>query len=90
MNKVELVKAVAEKLGTSQKAAKEFLDVTQEVVFATMPTEEVKLFDGVTLSAKAVPEQMRRNPQTGGEVLSPAHNKPVCKFGKAAKDAVNA
>ena len=91
MNKVELAKAVAAKIeGCTNKHAKEMLDTIQEVVFATIPKEEVKILDGVTLSAVKKDARVARNPRTGESVEVDAKNAVKCKFGKTIKDAVNA
>lgn len=90
MNKTELISAIAEKTGMTKKNVKEVLEATQEVVFSTIKDEEVKLMDGVTISAKVVPERTARNPQTGEEIVVPEHMAPKCKFGTAIKNAVNA
>ena len=85
MTKTELVKAIAVKTGFTQKDVKEVLEATQAVVFATIKEDEVKLMDGVTLSAKLVPQRTARNPQTGAEIVVPEHLAPKCKFGNAIK-----
>ena len=91
MNKVELAKAVAAKIdGCTNKHAKEMLDTIQEVVFATIPKEEVKVFDGVTLSAVKKDARVARNPRTGESVEVPSKVAPKCKFGKPIKEALNA
>ena len=86
MKRTDFVKAVAEKAGMTQKAAKEILDVMQEVVYAEMKNgEEVKLFDSVTLIGKEVPERTARNPQTGETIVVPKHLAPKAKFGTGIK-----
>lgn len=87
MTRAEFVKAVAEKAEITQKATKEILDVMQEVVYAEMAKgEEVKIFDSVTLLGKEVPERTARNPQTGDEIVVPAHLAPKAKFGTGIKN----
>ena len=87
MKRTEFVKAVAEKAEMTQKATKEILDVMQEVVYAEMAKgEEVKIFDSVTLLGKEVPERTARNPQTGDEIVVPAHLAPKAKFGTGIKN----
>ena len=91
MNRSEYVKAVAEATGKTQKEIKEVLDAMQTVAYAEMAKcEEVKLFDGVTLTAVHKEARTARNPISGDVVEVPAKNAPKAKFGKAAKDAVNA
>jgi len=87
MNKTEFIKAVAAETGATQKAVKEMLEAAQNVAYAEMAKcEEVKIFDGVTLLGKAVPEREARNPQTGEAVIVPEHIAPKAKFGKTVKD----
>ena len=90
MNKTELIKAVAEKGGFTQKDVKVVMDALQEVVYGTIKTEEVKLMDGVTLSAVFKEATTARNPMDGSTVQVPAKYAPKCKFGKAIKDSINA
>lgn len=91
MNRNEYVKAVAEKANLSQKAVKEILEVMQDVAYAEMKKcEEVKIFDGLTLVGVHKEATTARNPMDGSTVNVPAKNVPKAKWGKAAKDAVNA
>lgn len=91
MNKVELAKAIAAKIeGCTNKHAKEVLDVMQDVVFSTIPTDEVKIMDGVTLMAVTKDARVARNPRTGESVEVPSKVAPKCKFGKPIKEALNA
>lgn len=86
MTKTELIKAVAAETGYTQKDIKKVLEAQQKVVFATLPTDAVKLMDGVTLTAVERAERAARNPQTGESMIVPAHKSPKCKFGKAVKE----
>ena len=91
MTKVELVKAVATETGFTQKDVKTVLEATGKVAYAEMAKqEEVKLFDGLTLMGVYKEAGIARNPLTGESVDVPAKVMPKAKFGKAAKDAVNA
>lgn len=91
MNRTEFVKAVAEKAEMTQKLVKEVLDAMQEVAYGEMAKcEEVKIFDGLTLAGVHKEATIARNPMTGETISVPAKNAPKAKFGKAAKDAVNA
>ena len=91
MNKLEFVKAVAERTGMTQKATREVLDEMQEVVFSAMAAkDEIKLFDGITLVGKEVPERVARNPQNGEEIVVPQHVSPKAKFGTAIKNYLKA
>ena len=88
MTKTELVKVVANNTGFTQKDVKAVLEAVQDVVFTTLKDDEIKLMDGVTLSAKLVPQRTARNPQTGAEIVVPEHLAPKCKFGNAIKAAL--
>ena len=90
MTKVELVKVVADKTGFTQKDVKAVMEAVQDVVFATIKEDEVKLMDGITLSAVYKEATTARNPMDGSIVNVPAKYAPKCKFGKAVKDAINA
>jgi DNA-binding protein HU-beta len=91
MNRTEFVKAVAEATTKTQKEIKEVLEAMQTVAYGEMAKcEEVKIFDGLTLTAVHKEACQKRNPATGAMVDVPAKNAPKAKFGKAAKDAVNA
>ena len=51
MNKVELIKAVAEATNNTQKDIKVIMEAVQDVTYgALVEGDEVKLMDGVTLS----------------------------------------
>ena len=90
MNKTELIKAIAEKAGYTQKDVKTVMETLQEVVFSTVKDEEIKLMDGVTLTAVYKEATTARNPKTNEIIDVPAKYAPKCKFGKAIKDAINA
>lgn len=91
MNKVELIKAVAERTNNTQKDIKAIMEAIQDVTYDTLVAgDEVKLIDGVTLSVVHKDARTARNPRTGESVMVDAKNAVRCKFGKTIKDAVNA
>ena len=91
MNKVELIKAVAERTNNTQKDIKAIMEAVQDVTYDTLIAgDEVKLIDGVTLSVVHKDARTARNPRTGESVMVDAKNAVRCKFGKTIKDAVNA
>lgn len=90
MNKTELIKAVADKAGYTQKDVKTVMETLQEVVFNTIKTEEVKLMDGITITSVYKEATTARNPMDGSTVQVAAKYAPKCKFGKAIKDSLNA
>lgn len=91
MKKIELVKAMAEKLGTTQKAAAEQLDAVVDVITeALVKGEEVRITGFGTFSVLERASREGRNPQTGESITINASKAPKFKAGKALKDAVNA
>lgn len=91
MNRTEFVKAVATATGYTQKDVKAVFDAAQEVVYGVMAKEgEVKVFDGLTLVGVHKDATTARNPKDGSTVDVPAKTVPKAKWGKTAKDAVNA
>lgn len=91
MNKTEFVKAVATATGYTQKDVKAVFEAAQEVAYGAMAKEEeVKIFDGLTLVGVHKDATTARNPMDGSTVNVPAKTVPKAKWGKFAKDAVNA
>ena len=91
MNRVDYVKAIATATGYTQKDVKAVLDAAQTVAYEAMAKEEeVKVFDGMTCAGVRKPACVKRNPLTGEDVNVPEKVVPKTKWGKAAKDAVNA
>ena len=90
MNKGELIKAMAEKAGFTQKDAAAAYDAFVEVVTDAMKAgEKVQLIGFGTFEVKNVAAKTGINPQTKEKVSIPACKKPVMKFGKAYKDSFN-
>jgi DNA-binding protein HU-beta len=89
MNKDELVKAVAEKTGFTQKDAKACVDA-----FTAVVTDALKAGDPVTLVGFGTfkvadrAERTGRNPQTKEAIIIPATKVPVFKAGAPLKAAV--
>ena len=91
MNRTEYVKAVATATGFTQKDVKAVLDAAQTVAYATMAKEEeVKVFEGLTLVGVHKDACEKRNPLNGETVKVAAKTAPKAKFGKFAKESVNA
>ncbi len=90
MNKGELIKAMAEKAGFTNKDAaiayEAFVDVVTEALKAG---DKVQLVGFGTLEVKDVPAKTGINPQTKAPVEIAACKKPVMKFGKAYKELIN-
>lgn len=91
MNKTDYVKAVATATGFTQKDVKAVLDAAQAVAYETMAKEEeVKVFDGLTLIGQHKDATTARNPMTGATIEVGEKTVPKAKWGKYAKDIVNA
>ena len=90
MNKGELIKAMAEKAGfTNKDAAIAYEAFVASLTEALKAGEKVQLVGFGTFEVKDVPAKTGINPQTKESVAIPACKKPVMKFGKAFKDEFN-
>ena len=90
MNKGELIKAMAEKAGfTNKDAAIAYDAFLATVTEALKAGERVQLVGFGTFEVKDVPAKTGINPQTKEPVEVPACKKPVMKFGKAYKEEFN-
>lgn len=90
MNKGELIKAMAEKAGfTNKDAACAYEAFVEAVTEALKAGEKVQLVGFGTLEVKNVAAKTGINPQTKEKVAIPACKKPVMKFGKAYKELIN-
>jgi DNA-binding protein HU-beta len=90
MNKGELIKAMAEKAGFTNKDAAIAYDAFVETITECLKNgEKVQLVGFGTFEVKKVDAKTGINPKTGEKVEIPACKKPVMKFGKAYKDALN-
>ncbi len=90
MNKGELIKAMAEKAGfTNKDAAAAYEAFVASVTDALKAGEKVQLVGFGTFEVKDIPAKTGINPQTKAPVEIAACKKPVMKFGKAYKDIIN-
>jgi DNA-binding protein HU-beta len=90
MNKGELIKAIADKAGFTQKDAAAAYDALIEAVTEALKAgEKVQLVGFGTIEVKDVAAKTGINPQTKAPVEIPACKKPVMKFGKAFKAELN-
>ncbi len=90
MNKGELIKAMAEKAGFSNKDAAVAYDAFVSVVTEALKAgDKVQLVGFGTFEVKNVAAKTGINPQTKEKVQIAACKKPVMKFGKAYKDLLN-
>ena len=90
MNKGELIKAMADKAGFTNKDAAIAYDAFVDTITECLKNgEKVQLVGFGTFEVKKVDAKTGINPKTGEKVDIPACKKPVMKFGKAYKDALN-
>jgi DNA-binding protein HU-beta len=90
MNKGELIKAIADKAGFTQKDAAAAYDALIEAVTEALKAgDKVQLVGFGTIEVKDVAAKTGINPQTKAPVEIPACKKPVMKFGKAFKAELN-
>ena len=90
MNKGELIKAIADKAGFTQKDAAAAYDaLIASVTEALKAGDKVQLVGFGTIEVKDVAAKTGINPQTKAPVEIPACKKPVMKFGKAFKAELN-
>lgn len=89
MNKQELVKAVAEKSGVTQKdvdaVINGFIDTVKEQL---AKHEDVQLVGFGTFEVAKRAARLGRNPKTGEEIKIPESLTPKFKVGKGLKDAI--
>ncbi len=87
MNKTELVKAISEKAGITQKDVdvilKSYIDVVTE---ALKNGDKVAIPGFCSFEVKERAERTAINPATKQKVTVPACKVPVCKLGKAFKE----
>ncbi|MBO5027274.1 MAG: HU family DNA-binding protein [Clostridia bacterium] len=90
MNKGELIKAMADKAGfTNKDAAIAYDAFIATITEALKAGEKVNLVGFGSFEVKEVAAKTGINPQTKAPVEIPACKKPVMKFGKAYKDMIN-
>lgn len=90
MNKVELTKSVATRIGVTQKDAAVYVDAVVESIKDGMIEDgKVQIVGFGTFEVKARSEREGRNPATGESMKIAACKTPKFKAGKALKDAVN-
>jgi DNA-binding protein HU-beta len=89
MTQTQLVRHLAETSGTSNKAARDFLELLAKTALAETKKNGVFVLPGIGRLVKSARKaRMGRNPATGEAIKIPA--KTVVKFrvAKAAKDAI--
>lgn len=89
MNKQELIQAIADKSGLSQKDSKTALDATLAVITDTLAEgNEVNLVGFGSFCVKSHQARTGRNPKTGEKLTIPAKKVPTFKAGKGLKEVV--
>lgn len=90
MNKVELVKSVAEKTGVTQKDCVSIVDsVFESIKDGMIKDGRVQIVGFGTFEVKERAEREGRNPATGSPIVIAACKAPKFKAGAALKEAVN-
>lgn len=86
MNKAEFIAAIAEKTGSTKKAAGENVNVVLETIAETLKKGEEVSFAGFgKFHVVDVAEREARNPQTGETMTVAAHKAPKFKFASNMK-----
>ncbi|MDI3312089.1 MAG: HU family DNA-binding protein [Thermoanaerobacterium sp.] len=89
MNKVELSKVVADKLGIQKKDSEAVVSAVFETIGEVLASgEEVNVAGFGRFGVKETKERTARNPKTGEEVKVEASKKPTFKAAKALKESV--
>ena len=90
MNKMELIAAVAERVGMPKKDSEQAVNAILDIIKETIGTgERVQLVGFGAFDVKTREARVGRNPKTKEEIQIPASRIPVFKAGKALKDAVD-
>ena len=90
MNKLELTKSVATRIGSTQKDAAVYVDAVIESIKDGMIEDgTVQIVGFGTFEVNERAEREGRNPATNQPMLIPATKVLKFKAGKALKDAVN-
>ncbi|WP_236235471.1 HU family DNA-binding protein [Pseudomonas faucium] len=90
MNKKQLIDDIAKRAELSKVEAGLVLNGFIEAISNALNAgDKVSLVGFGQVSKIDVPARTGRNPQTGEEIVIPAHKKVVFKPGKKLKDAIN-
>jgi DNA-binding protein HU-beta len=90
MNKNELIRAIANKLGITLNKAAESLDgVLDAITDGLNEGKKVQISGFGTFSLKVKDAREGVNPKTGEKISIAASKIPAFKFGKAYKDSFN-
>ena len=90
MKKVELVEAIATKVGMTKAEANRALDATMEAIAEALEKgDRVPLVGFGTFGTSKRDARTARNPRTGETIKIPARKAVTFKVGSKLKDAVN-
>ena len=90
MTKTQLVRHLAEKLGTNNKTAATFLETLADTAIKETKKAGVFVVPGLGRLVKAHRKaRVGRNPQTGETIQIAARRVPTFKAGKELRDRVN-
>ncbi len=90
MKKADFIKAVAKKVGTTQKEADAVLAAALETIKGALKKDDSVAFLGFgTFKISKRAARKGRNPQTGKPIQIPAAKLPVFKASAAFKELVN-
>lgn len=90
INKLELVKKIAERTGVNEQTARDHLDATLDVIVETVVEGgDVLLVGFGRFGSKNRAERMGRNPKTREPIKIEAKTIPTFKAGEAFGAAVN-
>lgn len=90
MKKADFVKKVSEKLGTTQKDTRMYVDCFLETILdCLIEDDEVDFYGHMKFTRQFKDATTARNVQTGEPVVVPAKYVPKCKFSTYAKEKVN-
>jgi len=89
MSKTQLVRTMAEKVGTNNKTAAAFLETLADVAVKETKKSGIFVMPGLGRLKKSNRKaRMGRNPQTGEPIKIPAKRVLKFRIAKAAKEAV--
>ena len=90
MNRKELAQVVRDRIGLTQKAAEDTVDVAFEAITTAMRDGDKVSIPGFgTFAAKDKPERKARNPQTGEQITVPARRVATFKPANALSGTLN-
>jgi len=91
MNKMQLVKKIAERAGISEQMSRDILKATLDVIVETVAEgDDVLLVGFGRFGSKNRAERIGRNPKTGEPLVIKAKTMPTFKAGEAFVGVLNA